>query len=72
VLNRDILSDRRQLGLFGLALLFIILPTHLGFLQRTMGLQPVGFDRWLVCIALAIALLLVDEAIKFFLRRSRA
>ena len=31
VFNRDILSDRHQLMLYGLALLFIFLPTELGF-----------------------------------------
>ncbi len=69
--NRDILSDRRQLGLYGLALLLTLLPTELGFLQRILGLTSLNFDQWLLCIGLAFALLVVDEVIKFFLRRSR-
>ena len=67
--NRDILSDRHQLMLYGLALLLIFLPTELGFTQRILGLAALTGNQWLICIGLAIALLLVDEVIKFFLRR---
>ncbi len=69
--NRDIISDRRQLGLYGLALLLTFLPTELNFGQRILGLTSLTFDQWLVCFAGAIALLLIDEVIKYFLRRSR-
>ncbi len=72
-LSRDILSDRRQLGLFGLAFLLTVLPTELGFLANRFELTSlVGENRWLICIGFAVALLLVDEVIKFFLRRSRS
>lgn len=69
--NRDIISDRRQLGLYGLALLLIFLPTELNFGQRILGLTPLTVEQWLVCILFAAALLLIDEVIKFFLRRNR-
>ena len=36
--NRNILHDKNQVLLNGLALLFIFLPTELGFLQRGLGL----------------------------------
>ena len=65
-----ILSDRHQLMLYGLALLLTFLPTELGFTQRSLGLASLTPDQWLLCIAFALALLLVDEVIKFFLRRS--
>lgn len=68
--NRDIISDRRQLGLVGLALLLTILPTQLAFLQRMLGLTELNGEQWLVAIGLAVALVLVDEVIKFFSRRS--
>ncbi len=67
--NRDIISDRRQLGLVGLALLLIMLPTQLPFLQRLLDLTALEGTHWLVAIGCAIGLLLVDEVIKFFLRR---
>jgi Ca2+-transporting ATPase len=71
IFTRDILTDRRQLMLFGLALLLTFLPTELGFGQRILGLTSLSLDQWLLCIGFAIALLLVDEIVKFFLRRSR-
>jgi Ca2+-transporting ATPase len=73
VFNRDILGDRRQLGLFGLALLLTVLPTEVDFLANRFDLTSLaGENRWLICIGFAVALLLVDEAVKFFLRRSRS
>ncbi len=70
--NRDILHDRHQVMLYGLALLLILLPTLLGFMQNILGLEPLSLNQWLQCFAFAIVLLLVDEVIKFFMRRSRA
>ncbi len=31
-----------------------------------------GVTRWLLCFAIALALLLVDEVVKIFMRRSRS
>ncbi len=70
--NRDIFHDRNQLILYGVALLFVFLPTELAFLQRMLGTTSLSGNQWLTCIGFAIALLLVDEVIKFFLRRSRS
>ncbi|MEZ4768248.1 MAG: HAD-IC family P-type ATPase [Caldilineales bacterium] len=71
VFSRDIINDRRQLGLFGLALLLTILPTELGFLANRFALTSlVGDYKWLICIGFAFALLLVIELMKVFLRRS--
>jgi P-type Ca2+ transporter type 2C len=70
---RDTVGDRRQLQLYGLALLLTVLATELGFLQRILGTVSIlGNYQWLLCIVLAFALLLVDEVVKFFMRRSRA
>src|SRR5512136_2314746 len=69
--NRDVLHDRHQLMLYGLALLLTFLPTELGFMQRILGLASLTGNQWLICIGFAIALLLVDEVIKVFLRRRR-
>jgi Ca2+-transporting ATPase len=70
--NRDIIKNRHQLMLYGLSLLMIILPVKLNFLQKTLGLTEITGYQWLTCIGFAIALLLVDEIIKFFMRRSRS
>jgi Ca2+-transporting ATPase len=72
VFVRDTVGDMRQLQLYGLALLLTVLATELGFLQRILGTVSIlGYYRWLLSIALALALLLVDEVVKFFMRRSR-
>jgi Ca2+-transporting ATPase len=70
--NRDILADRHQALLFGLALLLIFIPTVLGFMQNVFGFQSLTVNQWLICIGLAFILVLVDEVFKFFLRRRRA
>jgi Ca2+-transporting ATPase len=70
--NRDIFSDRNQLMLYGLALLLTFLPTELGFMQRILGTTSLSGNQWLICIVFAFALLLVDEVIKFFMRRRRS
>jgi Ca2+-transporting ATPase len=70
--NRDILANRHQLMLYGISLLMIILPIKLNFLQSFLKLTEITGNQWLICIAFAFALLLVDEVIKFFMRRRRA
>jgi Ca2+-transporting ATPase len=70
--NREILHDRNQLFLYGLALLVTFLATELGFLQRILGLTSLSEKQWLICLIIAIALLLVDEIIKIFLRSRRS
>jgi len=55
----------------GLALLFIYLPTELGFLQRGLGLTSLNGNQWLLCIGLALTLLIVYEIMKVFLRSRR-
>ena len=69
--NRDILNDRHQLMLYGLALLFIFVPVELGF-PRFLGLTRLSGNQWLLCVIFAFLLLLVDEVIKFFMRRRRS
>jgi len=70
--NRDIIHDRNQMLLYGMALLITILATELRFLQRILGLTSLSGSQWLICLAAAIALLLVDEVIKVFLRSRRS
>jgi len=69
--NRDIFQSSQQLLLYGFALLITILPTRLAFLQDFLGLTELATEQWLICIVVAVAVLLVDEVIKIFMRRSR-
>jgi Ca2+-transporting ATPase len=57
--------------LYGLSLLFAFLATELGFLQRLFGTTSLRAQEWLLCVGFAVFLILVDEVIKFFLRRRR-
>ena len=68
--NREILSDRRQLLLYGLSLLFVVIPIELGF-PRFLGLTRLNGNQWLICIAFAIAYLVIDEVVKVFMRARR-
>jgi Ca2+-transporting ATPase len=71
VFQRDTVGDRSQLLLYGLAFLMIVLPTEMRITQNRFGLTPLDLNEWLLCAGFAFALLLVDEVIKFFLRRRR-
>jgi len=70
-LNRDIFQNRHQLILYGIALLMVILPTRLAFLQDFLDLTELSGEQWLICIVFAVAVLLVEEVIKFFMRRNQ-
>ena len=54
--NRDIFSDRNQLMLYGLAILFTFLPTVLDFLQRILGTTSLTGQQWLFGIGIAFAI----------------
>jgi Ca2+-transporting ATPase len=71
VFTRDTVGDRRQLGLYGLALVLTLLGTELGLLQRILGTISLNGDQWLLCLGFALALLLVEKVVKFFMRRGR-
>ncbi len=72
VFQMDNFADRRQLGLCDLSILLIWLPTELGVTQRILGLTPLSINQWVLSIALALALILVYEVIKIFLRRGKS
>ena len=69
VLRRDLVTDRRQLGLYGIALAVIVLSTELSITQRILDLVPLTGAQWMLCVGCSVVLLAIEEAIKFFLRR---
>ena len=69
ILNREVVSGRRQLMLLATSLLMIVLASELGVFQRLLDTVPLTGNQWLVCIGAAAALVVVDEAIKMVLRR---
>jgi Ca2+-transporting ATPase len=71
IFTMETVGDRRQLQLYGIALLFIIIGVEFGIGQRILGTVSLSGDQWLTCIVLAFVLILIDEVVKFFMRRAR-
>jgi len=71
VFNRELWTDTRQLGLYGLSFLLTLLATQVGFLQQVLKLTPLTHGQWLICIGFAFGLLLLDEGVKVVMRRRR-
>jgi Ca2+-transporting ATPase len=69
--NREVLKNRHQLMLYGISVLMVLLPLNLDFLKNFLGLTNLTSNQVIICLGFAFILLLVDEVIKFFLRRSR-
>jgi P-type Ca2+ transporter type 2C len=60
----SILANRPLLVATGLSVLTIVLATELGFLQKLLGTVSLNADQWLVCIAVPLSLIVVEEARK--------
>ena len=71
VFTLDTVGDRRQLGLYGLAIFLMVFGAEFNLGQRILGTVSLTGNQWFTCIVLAFALLLIDEVVKFFMRRSR-
>jgi Ca2+-transporting ATPase len=71
VFTMDTVADQRQLKLYGLAILFLIFGAEFNLGQRILGTVSLTGDQWMTCIALAFALILIDEVVKFFMRQRR-
>ena len=69
IFTRDIVSDRRQLTLYGGTIIAIILATELDVLNRVLDTTSLTGGQWLVCLLLAAGLILFEEITKLFLRR---
>ena len=67
--SRDILSDGRQLKLYGATLVAIVLATELDVLNRLLDTTSLTGGQWLVCLLLAGLLIVVEEITKLVLRR---
>jgi len=61
-----------QLRRYGIALLAIILVTALDILQRIFSTEPLNFAQWSTAVGIALSLVVVEELIKFFIRRRLA
>jgi Ca2+-transporting ATPase len=68
IFTRDVVSDRRQLALYGGAVLAIVLATELDVLNRILDTTPLTGGQWLVCVLLVVGLVAVEEVTKLVLR----
>ncbi|RHA40087.1 cation-translocating P-type ATPase [Cellulomonas rhizosphaerae] len=71
IFDRDAVPGPLQLRRYGIAVLAIIAITALDFLARIFGTTGLGFTQWCICIGLAASLVLVEEVVKIFVRRSQ-
>ena len=72
IFDRDTFPGAMQLRRYGVALLAIVAITALDFLNRIFDTTGLSFDQWCICIGIAASILVVEETIKFFLRRRQA
>ena len=69
IFSRAAIPGPTQLRRYGLALLAIILVTEIGFLQRVFSMVDLTLTEWGICTGIALSLVVVEEVIKFFIRR---
>ncbi len=69
IFDRAAVPGPTQLRRYGVALLAIIAVTAIGFLQRIAQTVSLSFSQWWICIGIAASLVIVEELIKFFIRR---
>jgi Ca2+-transporting ATPase len=69
VFDRDTFPGAMQLRRYGLALLAIVAITALDFLNRIFDTTGLTFNQWCTCIGIAASIVVVEETVKFFLRR---
>jgi Ca2+-transporting ATPase len=69
IFSRAAIPGPTQLRRYGLALLAIILVTEIGFLQRVFSTVDLTLAQWGICTGIALSLVVVEEVIKFFIRR---
>jgi P-type Ca2+ transporter type 2C len=72
VFTMETVSDKRQLQLYGLALLLMIIGLEFNIGQRILGTVSLSGWDYLFAAVAAFVLLLIDELVKFFLRRRNA
>jgi Ca2+-transporting ATPase len=72
IFDRDALPGVAQLRRYGVAVLAVVAITTIDILERIFGTTELDGRQWGICIALAASLLVVEEVIKFFIRRRRS
>jgi magnesium-transporting ATPase (P-type) len=63
--------NRNYMLIFGVlaAQLLHIASMQIPFMQNVLGVGPIPFDQWLICLGLAISVLIVMEVYKLVLKK---
>ena len=69
IFDRIAIPGSTQLRRYGLALVLTVAVTGIDFLQRLFGTTSLDFAQWCICIGLASSLLVLEELVKFVIRR---
>ena len=69
IFDRAALPGSTQLRRYGLALVLTIAITGIDLLQRLFNTTSLDFAQWCICIGLASSLLVLEELVKFVIRR---
>jgi P-type Ca2+ transporter type 2C len=69
IFSRAAIPGGQQLRLMGLSLLLTVLATELGLFQRIFSTTSLTLNEWLICAAVSLSLLVVEEVIKLVLAR---
>jgi Ca2+-transporting ATPase len=72
IFDRDAIPGVMQLRRYGIAVIAIVAITAIDFLARIFGTTGLSFNQWCICIAIAASILVVEEVVKFFVRRAVA
>ncbi|GAA4731398.1 cation-transporting P-type ATPase [Nocardioides endophyticus] len=70
IFDRDALPGVMQLRRYGVALIAIVAITAIDFLARIFGTTGLSFNQWCICTGIAASIILVEEVVKFFVRRT--
>jgi Ca2+-transporting ATPase len=68
IFDRDSLPGATQLRRYAVSFLAIVLVTSLDILQRIFDTTSLDLDAWSICVGLALALVVVEEVLKWILR----
>jgi Ca2+-transporting ATPase len=69
IFKRSAIPGATQLRRYGIAVLAVVAVTSLEILQRIFETTELNFWQWSVCLGLAASLVVVEESIKFVIRR---
>jgi Ca2+-transporting ATPase len=69
IFSREAIPGATQLRRYGVALLAIVAVTGIDLLERIFDTTGLTLDQWLVCLAIALSLVVLEEFIKLVLRR---